>query len=735
MLSAALLAASLHLAKLAFAPASGLRAEYFSSETIDGNPASAGIDASPSTEAMQRRWLASSPGVFTARWFGFLSVPRAGRYIVTLTSDDGAVLTLDGRTAVDNGGRHGLQTVSTTLDLTRGAHPVSLSFTQYGGTFGLSLAWTPDGGPATPIPDWLYTPVKATPDAVVAWHYVERTVFVLLWFAALMTLPLAWLGRPWLAAHPRTAALAFFVVLTVVHTWPMASDPGHLTRHDNRDTLLNEWIVGWVAHQLPRDPLHLFDANAFHPERHTLAYSEPMVVQAVLAMPLLWLGASLVLAHNLLLLAGMALSGWSMALVVRRWTDDWTAGLVAGAIFAFSAHTLSRIPHLQAQHVEFLPLALLAFDRLLEAPTTRHAAQLAGWFVLQGLTSVYLLVISTFALIAAAVARVTDLRRHPLFTLQGLAIAGLASAAVLTPFLLPYWWVSRDLGIVRSLGDAQQFSATWGAYLTTPARLHAAWSGQFAGGNVLFPGALGLALTLVSLASGVAWRDRRARMALAAGLTGFALSFGPKLPGYGLLYAAMPLLQGIRATARFGWLATFGVAILAGFGVTILRRRVPAAAWTTVAVGLVAMASLESLAAPLGLTRFEGIPPVFARVPRDAGAVVIELPLPGPRSVQYNAHAMLNSTENWQPLVNGYSGFQPPSYYRNLEALASFPADAAFAHLRTLGVTHLFLHEDQVSDETLAALRARRDVTRADGFGSIGLYLLARPTDTSGLSQ
>jgi len=76
-----------------------------------------------------------------------------------------------------------------------------------------------------------------------------------------------------------------------------------------------------------------------------------------MAMPLLWAGASIVLAYNLVLIAGFVLSAWAMTLVVQRWTQDWTAGLVAGAIFGFNAHSLSRIPHLQAQHLEFLPLA------------------------------------------------------------------------------------------------------------------------------------------------------------------------------------------------------------------------------------------------------------------------------------------------------------------------------------------------------------------------------------------
>ena len=39
----------------------------------------------------------------------------------------------------------------------------------------------------------------------------------------------------------------------------------------NGDVMLNEWIVAWVQHQLPRDPLNLFRANIFYPAPDSLA--------------------------------------------------------------------------------------------------------------------------------------------------------------------------------------------------------------------------------------------------------------------------------------------------------------------------------------------------------------------------------------------------------------------------------------------------------------------------------
>ena len=72
------------------------------------------------------------------------------------------------------------------------------------------------------------------------------------------------------------------------------------------DALFSVWRLAWFAHQLPRDPAHLFDANIFYPERLTLAYSEAMIVQGVLAIPIVAAGGSAVLAYNLVMLAGFA---------------------------------------------------------------------------------------------------------------------------------------------------------------------------------------------------------------------------------------------------------------------------------------------------------------------------------------------------------------------------------------------------------------------------------------------
>src|SRR6187200_636337 len=143
------------------------------------------------------------------------------------------------------------------------------------------------------------------------------------------------------------ASLALFALLAVVHTWPMATAPGQLSRNDTADTVHHEWILAWDAHQLVQNPRRLFDANVFYPERDTLAYSDHLLVQAIMAAPLLWSGASPVLAYNVVLMAGLALTGWTTSLVVGRWTGSRLAGILSGSLMAFNALTLTRFAEIQ----------------------------------------------------------------------------------------------------------------------------------------------------------------------------------------------------------------------------------------------------------------------------------------------------------------------------------------------------------------------------------------------------
>ena len=721
------LAAVLGLRALVDVPR-GLRADYFLSLEPGGAPARNVLSPEVSTAALLDDWNGALPPLFRARWYGYLTVLTPGLYTFSTTSDDGSALTVGDELVVDNRGIRGTTTRTGQIRLERGAHPLLIEYVQAGGFYEMEWAWARDGGSLARVPGWRLSPGRVSPWTVLASRALDLTLASLLALLAAAVAIAAF--RPEGTAlrvarrRPALASLAFFVLAAVVETWPLASDPARLSRHDNADTALNQWTIAWFAHQAPRAPLQLYDANIFYPERSTLAYSEAMIVQAAMAAPLLWLGASPVLAYNLLLLAGFALTGWTTSLVVSRWTGDWTAGLVSGVLAGINAHTLTRLPHLQAQHGEFLPLALYALDALLREPRIGHALRLALWFVLQGLTSVYLLVFTTFALAFSALSRPGDwLGARLRAVAPRLGLAALVAVLAMLPFLLPYWRVYSGQGLTRSLADAAQYSASFNDYVTTPGRIHSAlWSDRWASGTALFPGLLGLTLAALACVSGSAFRDARARMCLAFGAGGFLLSFGARLPGYETLYNVLPLLHAIRAPVRFGYLGIVAVALLAGFGTVWLRRHVPVARWGAVASVLVLVALVEPLAAPLGLSRYSGIPPIYGRLRDEPRAVVIELPLPHPRAVFHNARALLNSTQHWKPMLNGYSGFVPQSYRRHYEQLAGFPSADSAAVLASLDVTHAFVHADQLAPAAVEELDRLPGLELIAQEGGIRLY-------------
>ena len=533
-------------------------------------------------------------------------------------------------------------------------------------------------------------------------------------------------------------AVLVFVSLTVIHTWPLATDLPHFSRVDNADTELNGWAVSWIAHRLPRDPLHLFDANIFFPERYTLAYSEPLIPPALLGAPLRWVGASPVTTHNVLLLAGLVTTALSMYVLVFRFTADPFASVLAGCLFVFNAHTFTRLPHLQAFHAQWLPLALWALDRLLGNGGRRDALWLGLFCILAALTSGYLAVFVAVALTATLLARVDRWMGQDRFQLSShLALAGTVALVGSGVVLWPY--AVADGFMRRSIEDVVLHSATLQDYLTTAGRFHYwAWSHRFyeLGRDALFPGITGLGLSLVAL--GVRNTNRtHIRVLVVIGLVGLILSFGPATRLYGWLFTVVPPLQSIRAASRFGYLFLLAVAALAGLGAAALRKRSANRVGMTAAVIVcIVLANLEALRAPMSFVRFDGFSPIYQMIAKRSDVEALaEFPFWAVGSIARNGRYVLASTEHWKPLLNGYSGFVPPSYADVSHRLARFPAQDTIELLRNIGITHVVVHpalyDREQSATILGAVADQRELVliAIDGQGSRLYRVLARIGD------
>jgi hypothetical protein len=528
--------------------------------------------------------------------------------------------------------------------------------------------------------------------------------------------------------------LLMFAVLAGIHTWPLISDVAHWSRIDSGDGALNTWAVAWVAHGLLTDPRHIFDANIFYPERLTLAYSESMIVQGTMAIPVIALGGSAVLAYNLVLLAGLSLTGWAFCLLTWRWTRSWSAGIAAGSLAAFNAHSLVQLSHMQLQHVAFVALMLFALDRFVESRRLAHAAMLAAGFVLQALTSIYLMTFSVWMLVFAVASRAGDLAKAGAgVALTRLAVTTAAGVLALSPYLYPYARLAQISGWTRS-ADEQQ-AATWKNYFATGGTFHFEhWSHQFTGEvtSYTFPGLVALVLVGVALADREQRQNRRLIMCLITAIGCVVVSFAARLPGYDVLHRAIPLFQAVRVPAHLGHFVLLMLAIVAGFGIASLERHWRnRRTWPLVAAALFLLVNLEALRAPVAWTRFDGIPAVYGAIRDEPRAVVAELPFPIPSQWFLNGPYMVNSTGHWRPLLNGYSGFRPASYERSYASVRQFPADQSLIALHDLGVTHIIVHKHAyvtaVGVDGFAALSEIRSLKWVASDADIVIYKLEHP--------
>lgn len=318
-------------------------------------------------------------------------------------------------------------------------------------------------------------------------------------------------------------AAAIYTAAALAWTWPLASNISTAIAWDLGDPMFVAWCMGWVndsvlalAHGDAARFLAMWDAPIFHPQPLALAYSEHMMPQALFVLPLHAVTGNVILGYNVALLGTFVLSGLGMFLLARELTGSAAAGLLAGAVFAFTPYRVDQLSHLHILSSQWMPLALLGLRRYFTTGRRRPLVWATLALVALNLSSGYYLFFFT-PLVAAYVlgemwARAL-LRRAA--TWIDVIAAGAASAMLTVPFLIPYLASRAGEVGVRSYGSIREFSADVYAYATTSAYI--AWAGDLldamreAPENAAFPGAVAsvaaaAALVLVAAEAVRRWR-------------------------------------------------------------------------------------------------------------------------------------------------------------------------------------------------------------------------------------
>jgi hypothetical protein len=246
----------------------------------------------------------------------------------------------------------------------------------------------------------------------------------------------------------------------------------------------------------------------------------------------------------------------------------------------------------------------------------------------------------------------------------------------------------------------------------------------------LFPGAIPILLAAVALSL----RDpsRSIVLYVVVGVAAFEASFGFRGYSYSFLHEHVRAFHALRAPARLGIFVVFSLAVLSGFGYTFLAASLRARGRLIVLV-LLLTGVLAEFSTSVTLVAYPNTaPPVYRLLATLPPGVAAEFPipkvdgLPGPDP----KYAYL-SVFHWKPLVNGYSGFYPPTYIRRLVDLRRFPEPFSLRVLRRENVRYMVIHESGYADrglyeETLSALDAAEGVRNlgafSDGEGDATVY-------------
>ncbi len=484
------------------------------------------------------------------------------------------------------------------------------------------------------------------------------------------------------------AVLLGLALLVVAVTWPQARQLDAVP--DLGDPLFSVWRLSWVAHQLPRHPAALFDANIFYPERRTLTYSDSMLVPSLMTAPFLWFGVSRILVYNVLFLSSFVLSGAAMYLLVRTLTGRRDAAFVAAAVFTLYPYRFEHYSHLELQMTMWMPLALWALHLTLSRPTLSGGLMTGLAIALQALSSLYYG--AFFVLYVAVVAPLAWLGHRPLRLRSiGMLAAGALVATVIVAPVAAQYVASTPIHGEWNAGSVKEFSARPRDYLKPyrASRLYGRWSDNGLQERYLFP-------TVVPVALAAAGAFPPMTMASFAYTAALALSVDASLGMNGFTFPwlrdHLSWYRSIRAPARFSILVGMTLAILGGYGAARLFTRWPRARGL-LAAGIVAAVAFEARPA-LSLEPVWSEPPaIYGSLVGLPSGVLAEFPTPEETGmVGSDAFYLDFSTVHWHPMLNGHSGFMPASYVQFLQRTRDFPSRETLAYLRERGVTHITWH-------------------------------------------
>jgi len=557
--------------------------------------------------------------------------------------------------------------------------------------------------------------------------------------------------------RPSFWAFAYFVLLTIVMTYPLVFRMKEVIGGGGGDGTYFIWLVRWyqkALFELKISPF--FNPYLNYPQGWNLASTDITPAMVALALP----GGMLfgpTWGYNFAMFMSFVLSGWGMYLWIKDLTKDDLAGLVAGTIFAFipfhMAHVI--IGHLSLAGTQWFPFYFWGlYDLLKQEKFTWKPVLMAVISIgLIGLTSPYYvymtILITVIFLLGFIIFKGYKGLRNIEFW-KSILVFSLLSALVVGLAMLPYLNINEQSGLAsRPVEYVSEYSASPTDYVIPSIHqfLWGKWiddhfSPEYWQESTLYIGLVTFALSIF------AWVKRRELLrseilsiATLVAFCAFVLSLGidphwlgrkivslplvlqsifhrtqmPEiyLPAY-YLFRYMPFFSKMRVMMRFGLFTLIPFSLMAGLGAHVLLKKHPQNVRRWIAAGLLMLVFIDFYPGPLkGFASVVARPVDYWLATQPNTGAVVQFPF----NQESDQSQVYDTLVSQKPFIGGFFNANQPEQYKRIQTVMDdFPSLESATLIGQLDVAYVVVDSSQYPDY----IKVERDI---QSYGFILLHI------------
>ena len=512
------------------------------------------------------------------------------------------------------------------------------------------------------------------------------------------------------------------LLATIIMTYPLIWNLGQ--EIERGDGILNAWIIMWNVHAIQTDPLNIFNANIFYPTKSTLLLSENLLGTLPFALPIFSLTGNPIATYHLIIFIGFFLSCYGAYLLSHYLCGNHSISFVAGVLYSFCTYKVTHFWWFQLTQSQWIPISILFLHKFLDKKKLKDILLFSVFFCWQATSSMYY---GLFLLLVTPILFITYslINKGEIYSKVNLAKLGVSFGLVvflLGPIIIQFFTINGDYNLNRSSQEISEGSANILSFWSSP-NYNYFWGEM--NHNLLPSGVpwekynfIGLSFFLSIVGAGYLWIKKKLHPNKTNSVFYFALlvftvlvSCGPELYfgrwhiGSNPVYHLANLIPGfefIRVPAR---LAVVTMLALAVFSALILSTFAAQSKLLKIAVPFIfaLIVVTDHFYLPIDIITKQGfkppkdIPKVYQWLGQQPGDFsIIEIPLK--KSLWKETEYMYYSIFHWKKMVNGYSGFEPPSYSEAVKLFNHFPNVPALKWARDHNIKYLIVHTNELKN-------------------------------------